>query len=261
MEHIMEFNVGPYRIWVLLFITLLVTAEIIWSWRNNKKNYVLKETATNISIFIGFQFSKYLFAAYQLWLLTFFNKISLNPFKETVFTFVLTFILVDFLYYWYHRISHELKLFWAFHLVHHSSLLMNLTTSYRLNWFGALVTPIFFIPAALLGLPPNYISVAFAINLVYQFFLHTEVIGKMGFLEGVVNTPSAHRVHHGSNKIYLDKNFGGFLMIWDKIFGTYINETEKVKYGITTGFVSYNPFKLIFHGFIDLCKGKMTYKG
>ncbi|MBC7866713.1 MAG: sterol desaturase family protein, partial [Gloeobacteraceae cyanobacterium ES-bin-316] len=99
------------------------------------------------------------------------------------------------------------------------------------------------------------------INLVYQFVLHTEAIGKLGFLEGIINTPSAHRVHHGSNKIYLDKNFGGFLMIWDKLFGTYTSETEKVKYGITTGFVSYNPFKLIFHGFIDLFKGKMDYKG
>jgi sterol desaturase/sphingolipid hydroxylase (fatty acid hydroxylase superfamily) len=261
MEHIMEFNTGPYRKWVLLFLVVLITAEIIWNWRSNKKNYLLKETVTNILIFTGFQFSKYLFAAYQLWLLTFFYKAAPYTFKETAVVFTGTFIFIDFLYYWYHRISHVVKIFWAFHLVHHSSLLMNLTTSYRLNWFGALVTPLFFIPAAIAGLPPNFISVAFAINLMYQFFLHTEAIGKLGFMEGIINTPSAHRVHHGSNKIYLDKNFGGVLMLWDKLFGTYTSETEKVKYGITTGFVSYNPFKLVFQGFIDLVKGKMHYKG
>jgi len=97
---------------------------------------------------------------------------------------------------------------------------------------------------------------SYGLNLVYQFFLHTEFIDSMGPLEGVIDTPSAHRVHHGSNPIYIDKNFGGVFVIWDKIFGTYQPETEKVQYGLTTGFVSYNPFVLVLQGFADLLKGK-----
>jgi sterol desaturase/sphingolipid hydroxylase (fatty acid hydroxylase superfamily) len=138
---------------------------------------------------------------------------------------------------------------------------MNFTTAYRINWFSALVSPAFFIPAALLGFPPIFIVLAFQINLLYQFFLHTEAVGKIPLLEGIIDTPSAHRVHHGSNPVYIDKNFGGILMIWDRIFGTYQPETEPVKYGITSGFAGHNPFKLIFQGFIDLAKGSMNYKG
>jgi sterol desaturase/sphingolipid hydroxylase (fatty acid hydroxylase superfamily) len=138
---------------------------------------------------------------------------------------------------------------------------MNLTTAYRLNWFGAIVSPLFFIPLAIAGFPPDFIVASYALNLLYQFFLHTEAVGKLPVIEGVIDTPSAHRVHHGSNPIYIDKNFGGVFMIWDKLFKTYQPESEPVVYGITTGFISYNPFVLVFKGFIDLFKGKMKYKG
>jgi sterol desaturase/sphingolipid hydroxylase (fatty acid hydroxylase superfamily) len=100
-----------------------------------------------------------------------------------------------------------------------------------------------------------------SLNLFFQFFLHTESIGKLGFLEGFINTPSAHRVHHGSNPEYIDKNYGGVLMIWDRMFGSYTPETTPVLYGITTGHVGYNPFKLVFHGFYDLFRGKLNSKG
>jgi sterol desaturase/sphingolipid hydroxylase (fatty acid hydroxylase superfamily) len=137
---------------------------------------------------------------------------------------------------------------------------MNLTAAYRLNWFGALISPLFFIPLALAGFPPTYIVASYAFNLLYQFFLHTESIGKLGPLEGLIDTPSAHRVHHGVNPLYIDRNFGGVLLIWDKLFGTYQPETEKVKYGLTTGLVSYNPFRLVFQGFIDLFQKKRVHQ-
>lgn len=250
-----------FKGWVLITVILLIIAEIVWSWANNKKAYTFKETFTNIAILIGFNLSKFIFAGYQLLLLTWSAKYTLFSLKESWLTFLICFILADFIYYWFHRLSHIWKIMWAFHVVHHSSPLMNLTTAYRLNWLSAIISPLFFLPLAFIGFPPDYIVLSYALNLLYQFFLHTEAVGKLGKLEGIIDTPSAHRVHHGSNKGYVDKNFGGVLMIWDRIFHTYQPETEKVKYGITTGFKSNNPFVLVFHGFVDLFKKRMKYKG
>lgn len=250
-----------YGIYVIAFLFLLVTLEIVWSWRYEKHKYNVKETAANLFIFAGFQLSKYLFTGYQLAVFAFFYQFRLFTFPKSIWLFLLAVVVVDFLYYCFHRISHTVKFFWAFHLVHHSSPWLNLTTAYRINWFGALIMPLFYIPAILIGFTPVTVVLAYSLNLLYQFFLHTEAIGKLGFLEKIIDTPSNHRVHHGANPQYIDKNFGGILMIWDRLFGTYEPENEKVKYGITTGFMGHNPFKLVFHGFIDLFKGKMNYKG
>jgi len=245
---------GPYRFWILGILLLLILSEIIWSWKNDKKAYDVKETFANLAILAGFEFSKFIFAGYQLAMLGFFTMIAPIKLPHNIWVFLLTFITADFIYYWFHRVSHSWMPLWAFHMVHHSAMHMNLTAAYRLNWFGALISPLFFIPAALLGMPAEYIAGAYALNLAYQFFLHTEAVDKLGAFEGVMDTPSAHRVHHGSNPIYIDKNFGGVFIIWDKLFGTYQPETEKVQYGLTTGFVSHNPFVLVFQGFIDLFK-------
>ncbi len=250
-----------YRSILLAGLLLLIIAEMIWSWRKDKKAYNIKDTAANFVILAGFQLSKLLFAGYQLTLLGFASRVAFFKLPENGWWLAACFILADFIYYWFHRVSHSWKPLWAFHLIHHSSMWMNLSTAYRLNWFGAIVSPLFFVPLALLGFSPYFIVASYALNLLYQFFLHTEAIGKLGVIEGVIDTPSAHRVHHGSNPIYIDKNFGGVLMIWDKLFNTYQPETEKVKYGITTGFISNNPFTLVFKGFLDLFSGKMKYKG
>lgn len=257
----MKFELGNYKLYGLLFIFLLVTAEVIWTWKLNKKVYDVKDTFANLSIFAGFQLSKYLFAGYQLAVFGFFYNFRFFTFQKSALIFFITFLSVDFCYYWFHRCSHVVKFFWAFHLVHHSSQHYNLTVSYRLNWMGVLISPLFFIPLAFIGLPLDYIMLCYSLNLLYQFFLHTETIGKLGFLENIIDTPSNHRVHHGSNDEYIDKNFGGTLIIWDKIFGTYEPEKTKVKYGITTGFAGYNPFVLVFKGFADFVSNKMNYKG
>ncbi|MEO6285800.1 MAG: sterol desaturase family protein [Dyadobacter sp.] len=247
----MKNHIGPYRIYILLFLVVLITAEMIWSWKKDKGAYQVKETVSNLAVFAGFQFSKYFFAGYQLGVLGFLAVLAPWKLPHSACVFCLTFLTADFIYYWFHRISHRYKPLWAFHLVHHSAMRMNLTTAYRLNWFSAIISPLFFIPAAVLGLPPDFIVISYTLNLVYQFFLHTEAVGKLGIIEHVLDTPSSHRVHHGSNPIYLDKNFGGVLIVWDKLFGTYQPETEKVKYGLATGFLSYNPFTLVFHGFVS----------
>jgi len=257
----MKNHIGPSRIYILLFLFILILAEIIWSWKKEKGAYQVKETFSNLAIFAGFQFSKFIFAGYQLTILGFFAKLTPVKLPHNDWVFGLTFITADFIYYWFHRISHRWKPLWAFHLVHHSAMHMNLTAAYRLNWFSALVSPLFFIPAALLGLPADFIVIAYAFNLIYQFFLHTEAIGKLGLIEHLMDTPSSHRVHHGSNPIYIDKNFGGVLIIWDKLFGTYQPETEKVRYGLTTGFLSYNPFRLVTQGFINWFKPESSTPG
>ncbi|HWB24998.1 MAG TPA: sterol desaturase family protein [Chitinophagaceae bacterium] len=249
-----------YRGGVLIFLVLLIIAEIIWSWKNDKKVYNLKETFTNTVILVGFHFSKIIFAGYQLAILGVASSMAIFHFSNNAWVFLLTFVLADFIYYWFHRVSHLWLPLWAFHHIHHSSPRMNLTSAYRLNWFSALISPLFFVPLAILGLPPAFIAVSYALNLLYQFFLHTEAIGKMGAIEGVMDTPSAHRVHHGSNDIYIDKNFGGVFMWWDRLFHTYQPETEKVVYGIPGEAVTYNPFKLVMQGFINLFKTKALPK-
>ncbi len=252
MQH--NFRHSQYHAYILGFIILLVVVEMFWSWHNDKKAYNLKDTLTNIAVLLGFNLSKLLFAGYQLAILGFAARIAVFHFNYSLTTFLLTFFLADFIYYWFHRISHIWKPLWAFHLIHHSGTAMNLTYAYRLNWFSALVSPVFFVPLAVLGLPPDFIVLSYALNLLYQFLLHTEAIRTLGKAEGIIDTPSAHRVHHGCNEIYIDKNFGGVLMIWDRLFKTYEPETEKVQYGLSNGFTSNNPFKLVIQGFIDLFK-------
>ena len=254
-------HLGVYGFFIYPVILLLIIIEGVWSWRNNKETYQLKETASNTVIFVGYGASKIISAGYQLAILAFAGRFAFYHFPNTIPVIIATFVITDLCFYWYHRISHEVKFFWAFHLTHHSSQSMNLTTAYRINWFSAIFNPFFFAPAALLGFDPSIIFLSYAFNLFYQFFMHTEAVGKIKFVEGIMNTPSAHRVHHGSNPVYIDKNYGGVFTFWDRLFGTYQEETEPVKYGITSGFVSYNPFKIIFHGFVDLAKGKMDYKG
>lgn len=251
MEHL-----HIYRQWLWLVIAMLILAEVIWSWRHDKKVYQVRETFSNLAILAGFQVSKFLFAGYQLAILSFASRLALFNLPTEPWLFLLTFILADFVYYWFHRASHGWKPLWAFHLIHHSSLFMNLTAAYRLNWFTAIVSPLFFVPLALIGLPVDFIILSYALNLLYQFFLHTEAVGKLGLLEGYINTPSGHRVHHGSNPEYIDKNFGGVLLIWDRLFNTYHPETVKPDYGVATGFISNNPFRLVAQGFIDFVRNK-----
>jgi sterol desaturase/sphingolipid hydroxylase (fatty acid hydroxylase superfamily) len=239
----------------------LVAAEMLWSWRKHKRVYNAKETLANVVILIGFQIAKVALFGYQLYWSNLAFSIALFPLPQTPLVFGLTFLLADFIYYWHHRVMHTVNFFWAFHVVHHSSPWMNLTTSYRLNWLSGIFGVFFYLPLIIIGFPPVYVAASLALGLLYQFFLHTEAIGTLGFLEGILNTPSAHRVHHASNAQYIDKNYGGVLMIWDRMFGTYIQEQEKPVYGITTGFQGHNPLKLVFHGFADALRGTMKYKG
>ena len=159
--------------------------------------------------------------------------------------FLLTFVVADLAYYRYHRFSHEIPILWTMHHTHHSGMWMNLTAAVRLNWVANFVAPLFFAPLVLVGFSGEWLTASLALGLFCQFFLHTEAVGRLGWFEGkLLNTPSAHRVDHGSNRQYIDKNYAGAFIVWDRLFGTYEPEVEKVRCGVTSGFVGYNPFRI-----------------
>ncbi len=169
-------------------------------------------------------------------------------------SWILAILAADLTYYWMHRFEHEIRILWAYHSVHHSSPEYNLTTSLRLAWIEGVIEWIFFVPMILIGFSAIQTIIAISIVVLYQTWLHTEKIGKLGWLDRIINTPSVHRVHHGSNKKYHDKNYGGILIIWDRMFGTYQMEEEKVVYGITTPVGSWNPLVVNVHEFWSIAK-------
>jgi sterol desaturase/sphingolipid hydroxylase (fatty acid hydroxylase superfamily) len=159
---------------------------------------------------------------------------------------VLVLILANITYYWEHRIAHEVRLLWTQHAVHHSSRDMNIITGVRFGPLEGLWSLIAHIPLALMGFPPEMILFCVITVLAYQTWLHTELIGKLGPLEQVLNTPSHHRVHHGSDEKYLDKNYGGILIVWDRLWGTFQVEEETPRYGLKRDFDSQNPVAVWF---------------
>ena len=155
-------------------------------------------------------------------------------------------LLADFAYYWEHRVAHRVRILWFSHAVHHSAPFMNTAVAYRFGPLEAFLPIPFHAPIVLMGFDPLLVLLAEVIVLVYQTWLHNELIGRLGVLEGIFNTPSNHRVHHGSNEAYLDRNFGGILILWDRLFGTYAPEEEKVVYGLTKQIGTVNPIKVWF---------------
>jgi sterol desaturase/sphingolipid hydroxylase (fatty acid hydroxylase superfamily) len=183
-------------------------------------------------------------------------------------SFVLLFLGIDFLYYWQHRMGHRSRYFWLTHSVHHTALELNFSASYRVGWTGRLLGVNFvFLPLCLLGYEPELILAFFGMMVGYQFWIHSDWIPKLGFIEGIVNTPSAHRVHHACNIEYLDANYGGVLMIFDRMFGTYRPELDEVpvRYGLALSSTStYNPLKIVFGQFLpafrDLLKARSAHQ-
>ncbi|MCB9760701.1 MAG: sterol desaturase family protein [Alphaproteobacteria bacterium] len=156
-------------------------------------------------------------------------------------TWVIAIVGVDFTYYWFHRHSHEINAMWAAHIVHHQSEEYNLTVALRQSTLEPIFSIWYRLPLAILGIDPLTFATANALNTLYQFWVHTRLVGKLGPLEWVFTTPSHHRVHHGRNPKYLDRNYSGFLILWDRLFGTFQEEEEEPAYGITTGLGSWNP--------------------
>ena len=237
-----------------LIFLLLIVSETVWDYFTGKRKS-LGESFTNFAISIGNILLER--TAYGIVFVVGLYLASPFAFIEipiTWWSWVLAIIAADFTYYWMHRWEHEVRILWAHHSVHHSSPEYNLTTALRLAWVEGLIEWIFFVPMILIGFDLVQTIIGLSIVVAYQTWIHTEKIGKLGWLDKIFNTPSVHRVHHGSNSEYIDKNYGGILIIWDRMFGTYQAEEEKVVYGLTKPIGTKNPIKVNFHEYIEIAK-------
>lgn len=233
---------------------LMIAAEAYLSTRRSSGEYTdRRDTWTNI--FLGFMSLVWggLFGFATGWIYVLCYEAA--PFEfpaDAWWTWFALFFIDDLVYYVFHRVSHESRLFWNFHVVHHSSEQYNLSVAVRQSWFSGILHWIFYAPIMLLGFAPWMFALMHGFNLIYQFWIHTKLIHKLGPLEWVLNTPSHHRVHHGVNDAYLDRNYAGVLIIWDRIFGSFIEETETPRYGIVTPLKSYNALWINTHGWVEL---------
>jgi sterol desaturase/sphingolipid hydroxylase (fatty acid hydroxylase superfamily) len=235
------------------FILLVVVVAISFRFLpdDDERGYEVRDTATSLtmgagSLVVGVPWKSVTVLAYAgVYVLT---PIHLAP--GSIWTWVVLFFADDLAYYWYHRLHHEVRVLWASHVVHHSSRHYNLSTALRQTWTPMGDLP-FWLGLALIGIPPWMILLQQSVSLLYQFFLHTERVNRLPRpVEWFFNTPSHHRVHHGSNQQYLDRNYGGILIVWDRLFGTFEPEGARVVYGLTTNVGSYNPLRVATHEYL-----------
>lgn len=247
---------SPVTLATPLFVALVVIEAIVTRQGWAKGSYETRDTATSLLMGFGSLVAGLLFgwlgAAAILW------AYSYHVFEIgfTWWAFAVAFVLDDFVYYWVHRIGHRSRWFWASHVVHHSSQHYNLSTALRQTWTGELNGLIVLkVPLALLGFHPLLLAFVAGLNLVYQFWIHTEVIGRFPrWIEAVMNTPSHHRVHHGRDAHYLDANYAGVFIIWDKIFGSFVPEQDglPLHYGLVKNLGTFNPVRVALHEFIGI---------
>jgi len=238
------------------FFIALVLIEVLvhhFDPDDDQTGYEPRDTATSLTMGLGNVLINIFWKLVLIAVLAATYRLSpLRMPMDDVWPWVVLLLSEDFLFYWWHRTSHEVRLFWANHVIHHSSQHFNLSTALRQDWLPMFSLP-FWIPLALIGFPPWAIILQQAISLLFQFGLHTERIGKLPRpIEYFFNTPSHHRVHHGANTGYLDRNYGGILIIWDRIFGTLREKDDKVVYGLTKNVDSFNPLRVASHEWSDM---------
>ena len=248
----------PHAQYLLFFaipgFVLLLVIEAALSARMRLELYELHDTAASITMGLGMLLIGLATKPPVFLLYTFLNRFALFHLGYAWWVWPLAFFADEISYYWFHRTSHECRLFWASHVVHHSSQRYNLGTALRQSWTGSLTGWVFWLWMPLVGFAPAMIMTMQAVSLIYQYWVHTELIRSTGPLENILNTPSHHRVHHGSNPQYIDRNHGGTLIVWDRLFGTFEPEAEKVVYGLTRNIHTYNPFRIAFHEWADMAR-------
>ena len=246
IEKMTEFDIYAYGVPIVL---LLITAEVIYSTVNGLGLYKLKDTLAGLGLLIG-NFMIGLLTKSSIFFLYIylyqFKFITVNELLPTWAVWIITFVMIDFVYYWYHRFSHRVRFMWAVHMNHHSSEEMNFTVSLRQAWFGPITKVPFFIVMPLIGFDPIITAVAGVASTLWGVIGHTQWIRRLGVLEYILVTPSSHRVHHGSNECYIDKNYGNLLIVWDRLFGTFAEEIETVRFGIRENVKTFNPIKITF---------------
>lgn len=249
--------------WLILISTpiyiLLIGTELLLSHWQHRNNYSFKDTITNVYLMLLNGGIDLLFRVIYLAVFYYCFRHSLINWHQGVMYWLLLILIEDFLYYWLHRFDHEIRFFWATHVTHHSSQIMNFTVGFRSSVFQPLYRFIYFIPLPLLGFKPIDVVFIYSATQIWGIFVHTELINKMGWLEYVLVTPSHHRVHHASNPKYLDKNMGMFLIVWDKLFGTFQSELsakayEPLQYGLTKNIENPNAGTIVFHEWQQITK-------
>lgn len=240
-------------------------ASVAWEWwavktGRAKGRYETKDALASMAMGLGNVVVNTLTATIALWMMMLAWPFRIMTIPLTWWSFALCFVAYDFIYYWKHRFAHRMRWFWMEHVTHHSSRHYNLTTALRQPWFGPFTGLILVgLPLVWLGFHPYVLALAGGLNLIYQFWIHTEAVDKMSrWFEAVMNTPSHHRVHHATNPRYLDTNYAGVFIIWDKMFGTFVPEREddKPSYGIVKQLTTHNPITIAFHelgGFLTDC--------
>ncbi len=257
-------NIPNLIIYAIPFFAITVIIEGLVIAKRTPNSYSTKDAITSIlmgligNVIVGKLITKaiVIFVFTYVW-----QHYRLTSIPFVWWSWLLIFFLEDFAYYWNHRFGHRSRLFWASHVVHHSSEEYNLSTALRQTWTGGFYGFIFWIWLAFIGFHPVMILTQMSISLIYQYWIHTELIDKMPkWFETIFNTPSHHRVHHGNNPLYLDKNYAGILIIWDRMFGTFQPELkeEKVVYGLTTNIKTFNLLKIAFNEWIAMLKDVFT---
>jgi sterol desaturase/sphingolipid hydroxylase (fatty acid hydroxylase superfamily) len=248
---------------------IIIAGEIILSNLHHRRAYTFKDTLASVYLLLANSSIDLLFRTIYVGALLYFYNRNIYAIRNTAVYWLLLLVLEDFLYYWLHRFDHEIRLFWAVHVTHHSSEKMNFAVGFRSSVFQPMYRFIYFIPLALLGFKPVDIIFIYSATQIWGIFVHTELINKMGWLEYIFVTPSHHRVHHASNPKYLDRNMGMFLIIWDKMFGTFqqeltVQQYTPIRYGLTKPLQSSNPAIVIFHEWTliakDLARTDITWK-
>lgn len=235
------------------FFVSFMLLEYYISKRRNKKVHHFNESIANVNVGIVERISDLLTTGSFFFVFSWLHEnFSIFTIGNNWITWILLFLATDLLWYWYHRFGHQVNLFWAAHIVHHQSEDFNYTTAARITVFQAIARGLFWSILPIIGFEPGMITIFLLVHGTYPFFTHTELIGKLGWLEYILVTPSHHRVHHSSNPEYLDKNYGDMLIIWDKIFGTFAEEETVPKYGLTKPLDSHSFLWQHFHYVLEL---------
>ncbi len=258
---VLKANTPPILFYAVPAMVFFTAIEVFISFRQERKYYDTKETIGSVLVGIGNLLISLVVNLGLILLVVWIWKMVPWRMELNWWTFIPCYIIFDFCSYWAHRYSHENRFLWATHVAHHSGEKYNLAVSFRLSWIQHFKTP-FFIPAMICGFHPYVFFVSSQVAVLFQFWVHTEYIKKLPIIDFIFAAPSNHRVHHGTQEQYIDKNYGATFIIWDRIFGTFEPEGEKVIYGLTTNIPNKaNPFYINFHEPIDIIKDVRKAKG
>jgi sterol desaturase/sphingolipid hydroxylase (fatty acid hydroxylase superfamily) len=254
--HAMNLTAPQVIVLAMPVFLLLIALEWAWGVRRGRNTYRLSDALSSISLGLMSQLTGLLVTLFSIGIYTWVWQHAalwqLSP--QSLWVWAVALLLYDFLYYWHHRLGHEVAVLWAAHVVHHQSEDYNLSTALRQTSSGFVLGWVFHLPMALLGFPPVVFATVALVDLLYQFWVHTQQVGRLGGFDRWFCSPSNHRAHHAVNEVYLDRNYGGILMVWDRLFGTFQPEldSEPCVYGTRSPLRSWNPLWANVHTYAEL---------